>query len=132
MEDIKFRVWYSNVKKMVHFENPEVAFDGEKWAIMLCSREGHIYMGANVVMQASGLKDKTGKDIYEGDIVILRRDRGEDEDSFYQRGVVEFSSGAFWINGSGYAENCHFHFNDADREVIGNIYENPGLEKEPE
>ncbi len=64
------------------------------------------------VMQYTGLKDKNGKEIYEGDIVMI-------EGSATPK-VMEFKKGAFTAEFYGGAEAYRM-------EIIGNIYENPSL-----
>lgn len=68
------------------------------------------------IMQYTGLKDKNGKGIYEGDIVNYFRN---------ELAEVKFINGCFAIESKHYID-C---FNEivAEREVVGNIYENPEL-----
>jgi uncharacterized phage protein (TIGR01671 family) len=72
------------------------------------------------VMQYTGLKDKNGKEIYEGDVVDVNGRY------IYQIGFVD---GAFVAKGK---TGMQIRANSIRRwEVIGNIYENPELIKTP-
>lgn len=84
-------------------------------------------------MQYTGLKDKNGKEIYEGDIVEThgyKKELGGEAEIYPIRSAVEFDTG-LWSEqgfiGSGFTWS---HGYDDHREVIGNIYENPELLKE--
>lgn len=69
------------------------------------------------LMAFTGLHDKIGTEIYEGD--LIRNGWNEKE-----IGVVTFDSGSFDL-GVGYVENLSTQGNDS--MVIGNIYEHPDL-----
>ena len=82
--------------------------------------------------QSTSLKDKNGKEIYEGDIVRTT-DRVTVKDLIFPIGVVEFKQQAFWICNVP-SERPDFTHNETllqywetDLEVIGNIHENPEL-----
>ena len=120
MREIKFRAWDKNKQEMIS-------------GFMVESDTGKCYTGWQnsieledlILMQYTGLKDKNGREIYEGDIVKCWPRNG----SFKAVELVEW-------------DNCGFHpYSDCrlncgccasglrggETEVVGNVYENPEL-----
>ena len=120
MRTLKFRAW--NRDEMEYIED------------MYWFEENYYhstdYNGGDILMQFTGLHDKNGIPIYEGDIIDILL-RFYDCESF-EMAVIEFRSGAFWFDAKqvGYVDCNWHHYNESDRQVIGNIYENPELLKE--
>lgn len=75
------------------------------------------------VGQYTGLKDKNGKRIFEGDIVDILTENEE-------IGVVEYEDGGFLVSADGFCVDFHANINGADLDVIGNIHDNPEMLKE--
>lgn len=90
------------------------------------------------IMQYTGLKDKSGKEIYEGDIVaIFYVKNGTETDQIYSKFSVKWGIYNIGCNGFEYDmqvvgpyvedEFLYGYFVNGGVTVIGNIYENPEL-----
>jgi uncharacterized phage protein (TIGR01671 family) len=78
----------------------------------------------SIAYQYTGLKDKNGKEIYEGDVFYHKPDPTKDDKVVC---VVSFSQGAFGCKGEGISQ--YLCYANEKVEVIGNIHENPELLK---
>ena len=76
----------------------------------------------NTIGQYTGLTDKNGKRIFEGDIVDILTENEE-------IGIVAYDDGGFLVNADGFDVDFHSNINGTDLEVIGNIHDNPELLK---
>ena len=118
MRPIKFRAYLKNEKKIIDVKS--IDWDENGNLISINYPEGKDYFGYKeddiVLMQYTGVRDKNGKEIYEGDIVKYFGDVCE---------INWLLSGFYihWARG-GFEEVAT---NDKYCEVIGNIYENPQL-----
>ena len=84
---------------------------------------GLVRNGNIALREFTGLKDRNGKEIYEGDVIEYRE--GDHEP---QRFTAEFLDGAFYLRSH---EDPEYNslIETSPIEVIGNIYENPELVK---
>lgn len=139
MREIKFRAWDKEQNCMlsskatgliIHFDGTVNAYDSEATLI------GTEFINELEVMQYTGLKDKHGKEIYEGDVVKYTLK------SYYNKTVTEMIPVTWgsYSDGGEYVDNvecwmirykslsdiCDNKYNQSV-EVIGNIYENPEL-----
>jgi uncharacterized phage protein (TIGR01671 family) len=122
MREIKFRAWIKDAEKMVtvyHWHQGDIMDTIE---VSLYGRQQRFLADEYELMQYTGLKDKNGKEIYEGDIVRTSH--------FIKIGVIEYWSvyHSFEIADILYGNGCIGDKYDwSDIEIIGNIYEHPNL-----
>ena len=123
MRPIKFRAWDASVKEMmsvgsINFgQQPD---SGHIWTPD--SAPQHRALIAVVLMQFTGLLDKNGKEIYEGDVV-----RHFSYGDVWEVEYIPQAAGVVIHGRSGQCpltDGCKHNI-----EVIGNIYENPDLLK---
>ena len=137
MRDIKFRVWDNERNAMLNSKSVDIDFFEGKIEITSDTiRYDEVYTDEIKdfeLMQYTGVKDKNGREIYEGDI-IKRTDLTPTENHYGKEevGLVEYKNAQFIlrISKDDYYEISSdglFNFDMADYEVIGNIYENSEL-----
>ena len=114
----KFRAW---LKKEQKIDNE---IDHISWLEdeLYCIGDGITYMVLAedlVLMQSTGLKDKNGQEIFEGDIVKMAKDVYS-KPTYYK--VVRHRGGAYRLESK--QHGCELWLRHTDCEVVGNIYEN--------
>nr|DAT75636.1 MAG TPA: YopX protein [Caudoviricetes sp.] len=123
MREIKFRAWHKGKKIIVNVLGIDILHKKTFFLNEDVDCYEHVDFKNIELMQYTGLKDKTEKEIYEGDIVKLRNNHGMGVVKYYDEWgafVVEYiKPRPIVVLGTNYYKE--------DIEVIGNIYENPEL-----
>jgi uncharacterized phage protein (TIGR01671 family) len=94
-----------------------------------------------IPMQFTGLLDKNGKEIYEGDVIEVKDHEGKkywenktSDGKIHKNlivdcgmGDISFDFGMWYVSGKVNNSLLHIDHNGMEIEVIGNIYENKEL-----
>ncbi|WP_404988113.1 YopX family protein [Clostridium culturomicium] len=124
MREIKFRVWDIINKRILNYGE---IMHLPMWEVFPGTPEQRAFN----VMQYTGLKDKHGKEIYEGDLCksyngYIKEVVWKDNSWMYKMKVNKKYQGEAYVEivYSSMGDTSHRNFGD---EIIGNIYENPEL-----
>lgn len=129
MREFKFRVW-SEDRKMFVMDGMSIdhiqkdAAESLELPIIIATEKC-------IWQQYTGLKDKNGKEIYEGDVVLYPHKSGggfslNEEEVNWVQCEVKWKAGGlalYW----GYNDCNIVTFNNKDFIIIGNIFQNPEL-----
>ena len=133
MRDIRFRAWLQHEKEM----SEVLVLDNQEEKVFVVRKDGAAgwRMFADIgLTQYTGLKDKNGAEIYDGDYIRYSMRTINGSVFTHVCRVFQHESGTWRIEG--YHEDNHSYETKGTVyaahlicEVIGNIYENPELAK---
>ena len=142
--EIKFRIYDTDEKQMFYQEDIDYIDINNEIAYINQDGGGYDYLidfvyGDGKLMQYTGLKDKNGKEIYEGDILRCKCLKKCKLDSCAEK-VIQYKNSIieWWESGCNLGYRLRdskgktmmikpTHLRTMEVEVIGNIYENPEL-----
>lgn len=124
--EIKFRAWDEGQKYMAYQGTPDLE-----------TIQSFIHhFGDKDLMQYTGLKDKNGKEIYEGDIVKRMKvcydwdkEDGEERYEVEEISFIVYEYHGFWVESEGFGYEGEGLWDWNKIEVIGNLYENSDFKK---
>ena len=135
MRVLKFRAWNTDMNEMVHFSGIQFDPNSPKEIPHIIDQNNDVYyMDEIELMQFTGITDKNGKEIFEGDKVSLFCDgniyrKWKDKEVVFVDGAFGF----FWkisilsVHSKKTQERfqpfCNIDWDIMEVEVVGNIYE---------
>ena len=134
--EIKIRAWLKDDKRMVEVRSIDFHEEGNIITVNYNDIFGFEFNENEIeLMQYTGLKDKNGKEIYEGDIIDIHQTvNGQ---SIF---VIEVTNTGLVIPRYAFNKNYKYEYNirellefdeyDKEIEIIGNVYQHPELLEE--
>lgn len=119
----KFRAWDGSSLSRMHSPLEVMVGDSDIW-IFDEDSEGNEWIVNNdlSLMQSTGLTDKNGEEIFEGDVVKMAKNVYS-EPTYYE--VVRHRGGAYRLESKQYG--CELWLRHTDCEIAGNKFETPEL-----
>lgn len=129
----RYRAW-DNVKKEMFKDTFAITESGQVVVVeqedVMCPPD-YVFVDNLVIMQSTGLKDKNGKEIFEGDVVRQVRTQPTTENEVII-GVVTMLEGAWLIMNACEQLASDLWSETDENEIIGNIYENKDILEDKE
>lgn len=120
----RYRAWDSAKKEMFK-DTFAITESGQVVVVeqedVVCPPD-YVFVDYLVIMQSTGLRDKNGKEIFEGDIVKMSKDVYS-EPTYYE--IIRHRGGAYRLESK--QHGCELWLRHTDCEVVGNVYENKEL-----
>ena len=124
----KYRAYDGGSLSRMYQPDEVMVGNGDIWIIDEDSVSGEWIVNNDIhLMQSTGLRDKNGKEIFEGDIVKMSKDVYS-EPTYYE--VVRHRGGAYRLESK--QHGCELWLRHDDCEIVGNVYENKELLEEAE
>ena len=122
MREIRFRAWSEDIREMIQVARLDIKEETIHYenGIKSLNREQELdfWWKPYVLMQYTGLKDKNGVEIYEGDIVRYFRS---------ELAVIVYRNGGVDIRSLSWGDREPIQRRLGEIEVVGNIYQNNDL-----
>ena len=131
MNNLKFRAWDKKLQKFGTVSNIDLEFEevtfytDDEEGLEICQPFEDVE-----IMQSTGLFDKNGVEIFDGDIVNYEFCDFRPNVASYETGgkyVTGYKKAVLWKNGKFICNDYDLLHICEDIEVIGNIYENKEL-----
>lgn len=121
----RYRAWNKNLKTMYEVDDiMSIDFGKSEISVktLFFERTNYHNFADIELMQSTGLMDKNGKEIFEGDVAKMAKNVYS-EPTYYE--VVRHRGGAYRLESK--QHGCELWLRHTDCEIAGNIYENPEL-----
>lgn len=121
----RFRAWDKKFKTMYEADDiMSIDFGKSEISVktLFFERTNYYKFDDIVLMQSTGLRDKNGKEIFEGNVVKMAKNVYS-EPTYYE--VVRHRGGAYRLESKQYG--CELWLRHTDCEIAGNIYTDPEL-----
>ena len=125
----RYRAWDTTNKEMFK-DTFSITESGQVVVVeqedVMCPPD-YVFVDNLVIMQSTGMVDRNGNIIFEGDIVKMSKDVYS-EPTYYE--VVRHRGGAYRLESK--QHGCELWLRHNDCEVMGSVYENPELLEDKE